>query len=100
LAESTRTPFLDSARILLTSRLADPSDILVMRHEGSAHDALRAKVGVAAKLTVNEDGPRFTRHDPERFGRFRKDGAQAPNNSPPMRQTDDEALPLAPPAAE
>jgi hypothetical protein len=63
LVEGSRTPFFDAARALLAAGLADPSDTLVMRHAGSAHDALRARVGVAAKLMVREettDGkPRF-----------------------------------------
>jgi hypothetical protein len=96
LVESTRTPFLDSARALLAGGLAAPSDVLIMRHDGSEHDALRAAVGVAAKLTVNEDGPRFVRHAPERLAGLRK-GPQTPKPSPPMRRDEDEA-PRQPPA--
>lgn len=53
------TPFLAAARILLAEG-ADPSDTLVMRHAGKDHDALRAKIRVAAKLSVMErtDGKR------------------------------------------
>jgi hypothetical protein len=85
LVEGSRTPFLDAARALLAAGLAAPDDMLVMRNAGSAHDALRARIGAAAKLTVNEDGPRFANHDPDRLARFRTGAAETPNSSPPMR---------------
>jgi len=47
---STETPLLDAARVLLTSGKAGENDVIVMRHSGSDHDAMRAKVGVAAGL--------------------------------------------------
>jgi len=56
----SRTPFLDSARKLLELG-HDPEEILVMRHQGSETVCLRARIGVAAKLIVNQDGPRFAR---------------------------------------
>jgi hypothetical protein len=63
LIEGSRMPFCDAARALLSAGLAAPSDRLIMRYVGSEHDALRASVAVAAKLTVREetaDGkPRF-----------------------------------------
>jgi hypothetical protein len=49
---ASQTPFCDAARALLAEGLAAPSDVLVMSHGGSAHDALKASVAVAAKLTV------------------------------------------------
>lgn len=61
--ERARIPFLNAARVLVAQG-ANPADILVMRHVVTGTDSLRAKVGVAAKLTVAEakDGkslPRF-----------------------------------------
>src|SRR5207247_5891328 len=61
LVRSSRTPFCDAARVLLAER-GDPSSTIVMRHAGSATDSLRARLGVAAGLTVREDdnrAPRF-----------------------------------------
>jgi hypothetical protein len=58
LVAGTRTPLLDCARELI--RLgADPDAIVVMRHAGASHDALRARLGTAAGLTVDEDRCRF-----------------------------------------
>jgi hypothetical protein len=58
IVERSRTPFFESARVLLGEGLAAPGDMLEMRHDGSEHVALRAAVGVAAKLTVSEvSGP-------------------------------------------
>jgi hypothetical protein len=69
----TRMPLLDSARKLI--RLgADPDAIVVMRHAGAGHDALRGRFGIAAGLTVDEDRCRFR---PVRGG----------DTAPPMRQT-------------
>jgi hypothetical protein len=48
------TPFCDAARVLLAEGIK-PDAILVMRHGGSAADALRSSVGVAAGLTVADD---------------------------------------------
>jgi hypothetical protein len=47
----SRQPFLDSARELLATGY--PADtIIVMRHAGSAVEALRSTIGAAARLTV------------------------------------------------
>src|SRR5262245_46726042 len=51
LVKSSRTPFCDAARLLIAEGL-DPSCTLVMRHRGSEVDVLRARLGVAAGLTV------------------------------------------------
>jgi hypothetical protein len=60
LLATSRTPFFDSARRLVELG-ADPGDLLTMRHRGSDTPSLRARVGVAAKLTVNDSpwGPFF-----------------------------------------
>jgi hypothetical protein len=63
---SSRQPFLDAARALL-ERGADSNSWLILRHAASDTDWLRAKVGVAAKLTVRDrpDGvPTFRRLKP------------------------------------
>jgi hypothetical protein len=76
LVAGTRTPLLDVARELI--RLgADPDTVLVMRHAGAGHDALRGRLGTAAGLTVEEcsDGrPRFRPYRP-----------RLSEGSPPMR---------------
>jgi hypothetical protein len=51
LVKSSRTPLLDSARILLRQGI-DPHTPLTMRHARATHDALTSTVGAAAKLTV------------------------------------------------
>ncbi|MHC2582662.1 hypothetical protein ACVI1J_005163 [Bradyrhizobium diazoefficiens] len=59
----SRQPLLDGARVLLAGG-ADPATPIAMRHQGSAHDAMRSTVGVAAEMRVEEnetDGPRFVR---------------------------------------
>jgi hypothetical protein len=90
LVESSRTPFLDSARALLAAGLADPSDSIVMRHQGSPHDALRSRIDVAAKLTVREE----TTDGKPRFVSWISHPKAAPNvqGSPPMRPKGEEAL--------
>jgi hypothetical protein len=55
---TSRQPFLDAARVLVSEGL-DPDAVLSVRHAGSAVVALSARLGVAAKLTVNESGTRF-----------------------------------------
>jgi hypothetical protein len=94
IVEASRTPFCDGARALLAQGLAAPGDLLVMRHTGSQHDALRAMVGVAARLTVDETSgngtPRFVRWKP--MPRITSEGAS------PMRETDPQAIPLVPPS--
>jgi hypothetical protein len=51
---SSRTPFLDAARVLV-ERGCDTNSILIGRHAGSDTNALIAKIGVAARLTVEEN---------------------------------------------
>jgi hypothetical protein len=60
LVRSSRQPFLDAARVLVGHGY-DPLMILEMKHAGSDTVALRALLGKAAKLTVEEgpNGPRF-----------------------------------------
>jgi hypothetical protein len=81
---SSRTPFCDAARALLAEGV-HPATQIVMRHVGSATDALTATVGVAAKLTV-EDGdrsPRFRKWRPLLKAPPRWEGAPriAPNDA-------------------
>jgi hypothetical protein len=65
LVQQSRTPFVDAARILLGDGTASAGDMLVMRHAGSSHDALKANIGIAAKLTVAEEPrPRFAKWTP------------------------------------
>ena len=52
----SETPLLDAARALLARGIAQLDDTIIMRHGGSRVDALRARVGVAAGLAV-EDRP-------------------------------------------
>jgi hypothetical protein len=66
LVQNSRQPFLDGARVLVL-RGYDPGALLVMKHLGSDTVALRAPLGKAAKLTV-EEGP----HGPRLVG-FRTD---------------------------
>ena len=49
-------PLLDAARALLARGIAHRDDTIVMRHAGSDVDALRARVGGAAGLAI-EDRP-------------------------------------------
>jgi hypothetical protein len=58
LLTTSRTPFFASARKLIELG-ADPADVLTMRHAESFTVSLRTRVGVAAKLTVDEHGSRF-----------------------------------------
>jgi hypothetical protein len=55
-------PLCSSARVLLAEGIP-PETVLQMRHAGSDVIALRAKLSVAARLKVNEEGstgtPRF-----------------------------------------
>jgi hypothetical protein len=67
LVKSSRTPFLDAARALIALGF-HPDSTLVMRHTGSEVDALRARLGTAAGLTV-EDCPGGSK--PPRFVRYR-----------------------------
>jgi hypothetical protein len=60
-------PLLGAARVLLSEGVP-PETELQMRHAGSSTIALKAKLGIAAGLTVNEDAstgaPRFARWKP------------------------------------
>jgi len=58
LVQSSRQPLLDAARVLVGEG-HDPSVMVAMRHAGGTADALRAKLGVAARLTVAEAATRF-----------------------------------------
>ncbi len=53
LVHGTKTPFLDGARALLNLGF-DPNATVVMKHAGYGTECLRARIGVAAKLTVKE----------------------------------------------
>jgi hypothetical protein len=61
----SRTPFFAAARALQAEGV-DPNTILVMRHSGSQTDSLRARLGVAAGLTIEETkyGPKLRRWKP------------------------------------
>jgi hypothetical protein len=61
---TSRQPFLEAARALIAMG-CHPDVTLVMRHAGSRVEALRATLGVAARLTVDEhNGTRFARWKP------------------------------------
>jgi hypothetical protein len=73
----SRQPLLDGARVLDTEGI-HPATPIATRHEGTGYDALRSTVGVAAKLTVEENervGPRFGRWRP-----FPRSAVGAPMN--------------------
>ena len=61
----SRTPFFDVARELLADGY-DPDTTLIMRHAGSGTNSLRAKLGTAASLTIEETdyGPKLRRWKP------------------------------------
>jgi hypothetical protein len=76
-------PFCDAARALLAEGI-NPDTVLVMRHEGKVHDALRSTVRVAAGLTVKDDSvgkPVFRKWEPY-------DARSAVPVPSPMRETD------------
>lgn len=50
----SETPLLDGARALLKNGWAQFDDVLVMRHRGFGHAALKATVAVAARLRSDE----------------------------------------------
>jgi hypothetical protein len=76
----SRTPFFDAARELVANGY-DPNLTLIMRHAGSDTDSLRAKLGTAASLTLEETdyGPKLRRWKP--FSTL----AVAPRNAPANR---------------
>jgi hypothetical protein len=55
---TSTVPFCDGARVLLAEGV-DPATVLVMKRPGSDTVALTSKLSVAARLTVDESGPRF-----------------------------------------
>jgi hypothetical protein len=57
---SSRQPFLDAARVLMAEG-HDPGITTVMRHFGNTTDTLKAKLGVAARLSVDEGRTGFRR---------------------------------------
>ena len=84
---TSRQPFLDAARVLLSEGLA-PETTLVMRWAASGTESLRAPVRVAAKLTVKE---------PDRgrayFAKWEPFAASPV--APPIASNDSPATPLA-----
>jgi hypothetical protein len=60
LVSSSRQPFVDAARVLIEKGY-DPTVMLMMKHAGSDVIALGARLGKAARLSVEEgvNGPRF-----------------------------------------
>jgi hypothetical protein len=84
IVKRSSTPFCDGARVLL-AEACDPAARLVMCHAGSTADALRSRVGVAAKLTVTDETnigrPGFQRWQPYNRGAMLL-------GEPPVRQTE------------
>jgi hypothetical protein len=76
---SSRQPLLDACRYLLDAR-ADPNSWVVMRHAGSDLEALRGKLGILAKLSVEDD--RLGRPKFRRWRDTRSDGAASPIAQP------------------
>jgi hypothetical protein len=74
---TSRQPLLAAARVLVGEGV-DPSAVLEMKRPGSSHVALRAPVGVAARLTVDESRPRFVPWKPFAWGTER-DGKPQPS---------------------
>jgi hypothetical protein len=72
---SSRQPLLDACRLLLRAA-ADPNSWVVMRHVGSDIEALRGKLGILAKLAVEDD--RLGRPNFRRWRGPRSDGAGSP----------------------
>jgi hypothetical protein len=84
--ERTREPLLDGARALL-GRGVDPAVEVGIRREGSRWIDLSSLVGVAARLTVKEDG------DGPRFVPVR-DGPQSRPEGSPVAQSELGATPI------
>jgi hypothetical protein len=78
LIKSTRQPLLDGARVLLDQGI-DPDTTVVLRHDGSSADSLTAKLGAAARLTVEE-----TAHRPA-FRSYRM-ASRGAVDAPPVRR--------------
>ena len=60
LVAGMRMPLLDAAGELIRFA-ADPGAIVAMRHAGAGRRALRARLGTAAGVTIDEDHCRFRR---------------------------------------
>ena len=76
---SSRQPFFDACRSLLNAG-ADPNSWVVMRHAGSDVEALRGKLGILAKLSVEDD--RLGRPNFRSWRGARSDGAASPIAQP------------------
>jgi hypothetical protein len=72
---SSRVPLLDACRALLAEG-ADANSWVIMRHAGSNIDAMRAKLGIAAKSTVEDD--RLGRPNFRRWRGLRSAGGGSP----------------------
>jgi hypothetical protein len=90
LLDGSRQPLCEAARILIAEGV-NPDSVLAMRHAGRADDALRAKLGVAAGLVVEEHpaGVRFARHRENGHANARRSTAHAfaPSGRPAARAT-------------
>jgi hypothetical protein len=75
IANASKTPFLDGARQLLKRGFA-ANTLVVMRHQGSPVDSLRARICDAARLTVAE-GDRVGIHF-QRWKAFPSSAVEAP----------------------
>lgn len=62
----SETPFFDGARELLKRRLAQPGDMLTLRHAGAVYWSMRATVRRAAgsMLVETRAGPRCRQYTP------------------------------------
>jgi hypothetical protein len=85
LISASRQPFVDAARVLIALG-SDPNAVLVMRHAGSDAIALKAKLGVAAGLAV-EEGPHGAWFVPHRMGAKTRVAASPIAPTPPAATT-------------
>ena len=81
IVRSSRVPFFDAARCLVAEGFP-PGAVLGMRHRGSHDVTLRARLGAAAKLTVDDHNASFANWQP--FDRSQS-GGNRPMVGPPMR---------------
>ena len=97
LLSSSRQPLLDAGRVLLAEGIP-PDPRIAMQHKGSATIAMTSTVGVAAKLTVEEesDGPRFRKWRPFPAGWSARAGDESDAGAVATR--DSQASPLRNPA--
>jgi hypothetical protein len=89
----SRTPFFAAARKLITEGY-DAATAVVMRHSGSDTDCLRAPLGMAAKLTVEDScsTPDFRRWKPfQGLVDGEKHAPDFPDGSPRIEPIDAEA---------